>query len=345
MTDTNTSKPWSRRRVLATAASGIALAAAGGFPMPAIAQTRKLVYWGGLIFSDDANKLLSDTIMAWGADNGVETEVVMINQNETTQKVSAAVASNTMPDALDVGLDLLLLLSRQDVFSTIDDLYKKVGDAHGGWYEGTARATDTSRRGGRAHWPPLRRQRQPAAAPQGPARARRLHRGAQDLGRARRAGGRGQQVAGLRAGAGALQCRRRERADQRDAVLWRPHRRRRRQEGHHQVRRDPGLSRLAQGRLGQGHLPARQHHLGRRRRQPGLSLWAGRLHRQYRLGRHRRQEGRSGAVRGQRLLAAARRPQGHDLADHPAVARHHQGERRCRTRPRPCSSTSRTPSS
>jgi ABC-type glycerol-3-phosphate transport system substrate-binding protein len=145
MTDkTMLTTPWSRRKVLATAASGVALAAASGFPIPAIAQSRKLVYWGGLIFSDDANKLLSDTIMAWGAANGVETEVVMINQNETVQKVSAAVSSNTMPDALDVGLDLLLLLSRQGVFSTVDDLYAKIGAAQGGWFEGPDRATDTS---------------------------------------------------------------------------------------------------------------------------------------------------------------------------------------------------------
>jgi ABC-type glycerol-3-phosphate transport system substrate-binding protein len=143
-TDTQKTTGWSRRRVLTTAASGLALAAASGFPMPAIAQGKKLTYWGGLIFSDDANKLLSDTIMAWGAANGIATEVVMINQNETVQKVSAAVSSNTMPDALDVGLDLLLLLSRQGVFSTVDDLYKKIGDAQGGWFEGPDRASDTT---------------------------------------------------------------------------------------------------------------------------------------------------------------------------------------------------------
>src|SRR5690606_30367628 len=135
---------WTRRRVLGAAASGFAVAAAGGFPMPAIAQTRKLTYWGGLIFSDEANDLLVETINAWGAANGVETEVVMINQNETVQKVSAAVSSNTMPDALDVGLDLMLLLARQNQFVLLDDLFAKVGDAHGGWYEGTALATDTS---------------------------------------------------------------------------------------------------------------------------------------------------------------------------------------------------------
>ncbi len=40
MNDIRTANGWSRRRVLATAASGIALAAAGGFPMPAIARAR-----------------------------------------------------------------------------------------------------------------------------------------------------------------------------------------------------------------------------------------------------------------------------------------------------------------
>ncbi len=60
-------------------------------PAHAQALSGKLTYWGGLIFSEAANKLLVDTINKWGADNGVETEVVMINQNETTQKVSAAV--------------------------------------------------------------------------------------------------------------------------------------------------------------------------------------------------------------------------------------------------------------
>lgn len=138
-------QPWTRRKVLgAGVASTAAIALGAGLSAPAQAQGKKLTYWGGLIFSDDANKLLTDTINDWGAKNGVATEVVMINQNETTQKVSAAVASNSMPDALDVGLGLALLLGRQGVFSTVDDLYKKIGDAQGGWYAGPDKATDTT---------------------------------------------------------------------------------------------------------------------------------------------------------------------------------------------------------
>jgi multiple sugar transport system substrate-binding protein len=145
MTKSDVARPgWTRRRVLGTAASAAAVAAAGGLPMPAIAQARKLTYWGGLIFSEDANNLLVETINAWGAANGVETEVVMINQNETTQKVSAAVESKTMPDALDVGLDLMLLLARQNQFVLLDDIYNKIGEAQGGWFDGPARASDTT---------------------------------------------------------------------------------------------------------------------------------------------------------------------------------------------------------
>ena len=133
---------WTRRHVLGAAAAGMAFS--GALAAPAVIRKgSKLTYWGGLIFSDDANKLLVRTINKWGADNGVQTEVVMINQNETVQKVSAAVESRSMPDALDLNLDLLLLLSRQGIFLPLDDLYASVGAAQGGWYPGidTAMAT------------------------------------------------------------------------------------------------------------------------------------------------------------------------------------------------------------
>ena len=145
---------WTRRRLLGTSVAGAAAVALNGGRLqdalaarkaPAFLQASgKITYWGGLIFSDEANKLLEDTINQWGKDNGVETEVVMINQNETVQKVSAAVESGTMPDAFDLGLDLLLLLATQNQLAPVDDLYTKLGDAQGGWYESIATSSDTT---------------------------------------------------------------------------------------------------------------------------------------------------------------------------------------------------------
>ena len=146
---------WTRRRVLGTSVAGAAAVGLGGGRLQEALAARKapahiqagakVTYWGGLIFSDEANALIESTIKAWGEANGVETEVVMINQNETVQKVSAAVESNTMPDALDMGLDLLLLLSsQQNILAPLDDVYTKLGDAQGGWYESIATSSDTT---------------------------------------------------------------------------------------------------------------------------------------------------------------------------------------------------------
>jgi multiple sugar transport system substrate-binding protein len=141
-TECKTTGSLSRRglmRLAGASALAIGVALSSG---AAHALDGKLTYWGGLIFSEDANKLLVDTITAWGQANGVETEVVMINQNETVQKVSAAVASNTLPDAIDVSLDLLLLLSRQGVFADVGDVYDRIGAAQGGWYEPVGATSD-----------------------------------------------------------------------------------------------------------------------------------------------------------------------------------------------------------
>ena len=154
MTETTNKAIGLTRRQLMAGAGGLALAAASGFPMPAIAQTRKLTYWGGLVLSDIAHQLLIGAVTDWGKANGVETEVVLINVNEITQKVSAAIASGTLPDVFDVGLELLTLLSRQNVFAKVDDVFERIGAAHGGWFDGPARASDmTAIAGGRTGIP------------------------------------------------------------------------------------------------------------------------------------------------------------------------------------------------
>jgi len=129
---------------LAGMAATALCASLAALPLPAQELGGDLTYWGGLIFSEEANALLVSEIEAWGEANGVDVTVEMINQNETVQRVSAAVEANTMPDALDVGLELLLNLSAQGVFLTVDDLFAEVGAAHGGWFDSVAAATDTT---------------------------------------------------------------------------------------------------------------------------------------------------------------------------------------------------------
>ena len=147
-----------RRRMLGgMAGGGAALALGTGRLQEALAAKKapavlqgggRFTYWGGLIFSEEANNMLVEEITAWGEQNGIETEVVMINQNETNQKVSAAVESNTMPDALDMGLDLLLLLSNTGQLEPVDDVFDRIGEAHGGWFESVANSAGPDLTGG-----------------------------------------------------------------------------------------------------------------------------------------------------------------------------------------------------
>jgi multiple sugar transport system substrate-binding protein len=101
--------------------------------MPVAAQSSTFTYWGGLIFSEAANQALVSRINQWGAERGIPVEVVMINQNETVQRVSAAIEAGTLPDAFDVGLDFMLLLALNGQIAEVSDIAEAVGEAHGGW--------------------------------------------------------------------------------------------------------------------------------------------------------------------------------------------------------------------
>ena len=104
-------------------------------PTLAIAQDDTFVYWGGLIFSEEANDGFAAKIEEWGEMRGVPVEVVMINQNETVQRVSAAIEAGTMPDALDLGWGHMLLLSQTDQLVPVGDTYEEIGEAHDGWLD------------------------------------------------------------------------------------------------------------------------------------------------------------------------------------------------------------------
>ncbi|MBI1293917.1 extracellular solute-binding protein [bacterium] len=120
--------------------------------MPAADGT--FTYWGGLIFSEAANQMLVDRIEQWGEERGVNVDVVMINQNETVQRVSAAIEAGTMPDALDVGRGFMDLLALQGQLEVMDDLYEEIG-AEVGWLPASDLATNPDRVNGHRYGIPF----------------------------------------------------------------------------------------------------------------------------------------------------------------------------------------------
>ena len=270
---------WTCRRMLGASAGVIAAAASGAslrsaLAAPAIRKGSKLTYWGGLIFSDDANKLLTDTINKWGKDNGVDDRS-RDDQPERDHPEglgggrlglhAGCARRRARPAAAAVAAGPVRAPSTTSTQSIGKP--RAAGSSPSTWRPTSAKV----RR--RAHRHSVRRARaicfsgaptcsSRPASPTAPTTWQELL----------EPGREGQQAAALRAWPGALQCRRRQYADVGDAVLRRAHRRRRRQEGGHQVRRHARTYlAVGEGRLGQGAVPAGQHDLGRRRRQPGLS--------------------------------------------------------------------------
>ena len=105
----------------------------GDAAAPAVDDSDPLTYWVGLTFSDPGNQLVIDRINQFGEEKGIAVEAVVINQNEMVQKVSAAIESGTMPDAVDVRTGLALQLVQRELLVPLDDLFEKVGSDQGGW--------------------------------------------------------------------------------------------------------------------------------------------------------------------------------------------------------------------
>lgn len=86
----------------------------------------------GQIFSDLANAALSDQIKAWGAAKGIKVDPFLVNQNNLTANVTAALTAGTMPDALDISSGLMLQLGSKNLVN-LQSLYNELGLKYGGW--------------------------------------------------------------------------------------------------------------------------------------------------------------------------------------------------------------------
>src|SRR5256714_546383 len=71
--------PFAAKPTAAAAAPTAAAAAPTTAPAAASGAATRMTYWGGLIFSDAANNLFSQTVKDWGKQNNLDIDVVMIN--------------------------------------------------------------------------------------------------------------------------------------------------------------------------------------------------------------------------------------------------------------------------
>ncbi|TAM68494.1 MAG: extracellular solute-binding protein [Microbacteriaceae bacterium] len=112
-------------------------------------------YWTGLTFPDAGNKIEEQRIEQWGKNLGIAVQVVAVNQNDTSQRVAAALQSGAMPDALTIGYDLAKVMAGNKQLAPVDDVFKSVGTDHGGWFDPIKKATTDKSWGGDVYGVPL----------------------------------------------------------------------------------------------------------------------------------------------------------------------------------------------
>jgi multiple sugar transport system substrate-binding protein len=105
------------------------------------ASGKKFTYWIGLIFSDIANSAAQDQIKSWGKSRGIQVDPVLVNQNNLTSQVTAALAAGTMPDALDISSGLILQLGAKNLLN-VQTLVDEMAKTHGGWNAAAANFDD-----------------------------------------------------------------------------------------------------------------------------------------------------------------------------------------------------------
>jgi multiple sugar transport system substrate-binding protein len=97
-------------------------------------------YWLGLTFPESSNTLEKQRIENWGKELGINVEVVEVNQNDTSRLVASALESKSMPDAMSAGYELMQILQRDGNLAPVTDVYKALGEGHGGWVKAVDKA-------------------------------------------------------------------------------------------------------------------------------------------------------------------------------------------------------------
>jgi ABC-type glycerol-3-phosphate transport system substrate-binding protein len=84
-------------------------------------------------FAPPADEIMQEKLNEWAAANGVTIEISRDADSNMSTKILPAIEAGTLPDALFVGAGEALRLTDEQAIDPLTDLFKEIGDAHGGW--------------------------------------------------------------------------------------------------------------------------------------------------------------------------------------------------------------------
>lgn len=124
-------------RMSAMTTAGLALVAcaapmpAGGDGAPAADNTVRFWMWN--TYSPPADEVLEQSILAWGAENGITVDISRDSDSNMAEKVMPALEAGTLPDAMFADGATAVQMADANGSDTLNDVFADVGEAHGGW--------------------------------------------------------------------------------------------------------------------------------------------------------------------------------------------------------------------
>jgi ABC-type glycerol-3-phosphate transport system substrate-binding protein len=102
---------------------------------PSGAEEVALKFWMWNTFAPPADEIMNTKLNEWAGENNVKIEISRDADSNTLTKVMPALESGTLPDAMFVGAGEALQLTAAGGLDPLNDQFKEVGDAHGGWLD------------------------------------------------------------------------------------------------------------------------------------------------------------------------------------------------------------------
>src|SRR5688500_8391620 len=100
---------------------------------PSEGEMVTLDFWMWNTFAPPADEVMEAKLKEWAGENNVTLNISRDADSNMLTKVMPALESGTLPDSMFVGAGEALQLMNAGGLNTLDDIFKEVGEAHGGW--------------------------------------------------------------------------------------------------------------------------------------------------------------------------------------------------------------------
>lgn len=100
---------------------------------PSGAEQVALNFWMWNTFAPPADEVMEAKLKEWAGANNATVNISRDADSNMQTKVMPALESGTLPDAMFVGAGEALQLMEAGGLDPLDDLFKEIGTAHGGW--------------------------------------------------------------------------------------------------------------------------------------------------------------------------------------------------------------------